>query len=65
MGFGTILLGIFVIFCTFKKFPFYWEDRKAIFLRKLIGDRGASIIYYTIGLLASIFGVLEVTNLIK
>ena len=59
MSIVFLLIGVFVLVCTIGKFPFYWDSRKAMRLRKLIGDGATSIVYYVIGLILIIVGILE------
>lgn len=65
-GIIFILIGLFSIICTIKKPNFFWESRKALRMRKLLGDKITSIFYIVIGafslgggtiaLLSGIFG---------
>jgi len=48
---GFILFcGLFTLICANRKPPWYWEHHKARKLRDLLGDRGAEIFYYCLGL---------------
>lgn len=53
-----ILVGIFTFTCTLKKPNFFWEHRKAKFLRKIIGDRATVIFYLIISVIATVVGLL-------
>ncbi|GMQ64359.1 hypothetical protein AN2V17_35960 [Vallitalea sp. AN17-2] len=46
-----ILIGLFSLFCSITKPSFYWDSRKTLRFRKLVGDNVAFIIY----LLTSLF----------
>ncbi len=65
MKFLFIGIGIFTLVCTFLKPSFYWESRKARGMRKLIGDRGTSVMYYIIGLAVMVIGVLGMLDIIS
>ncbi len=64
MGIVLILIGVFTVVCTLGRFPFYWESRKARSMRRLIGDTGTTILYYFIGGMLFVMGVLAQFNLI-
>lgn len=53
MGAGIIILliGLFITICTLAKPSFYWENRKALRLRRLVGDGITTILYLIIGIL--------------
>jgi len=51
-GIIFILIGLFSIICTIKKPNFFWESRKALRMRKLLGDKITSIFYIVVGALA-------------
>lgn len=65
MGFVFILIGVFAIVCTYGKFDFYWNSRKAKRMRNLIGDSATSVFYYAIGLASFVYGVLVVLNVFE
>lgn len=52
-----IIIGIFMIICTIKKPNFFWNNRKAMPLRNLLGDKAVAIIYIIIGIVAIVFGI--------
>ncbi|SHI57945.1 hypothetical protein [Lutispora thermophila] len=52
-----LFIGLFTTICTLLKPDFYWENRKAVALRKLVGDRIAAIFYLIIGILCIGFGI--------
>ncbi|WP_099192490.1 Imm17 family immunity protein [Tepidibacter mesophilus] len=52
-----ILIGLYTIIATIKKPDFFWENRKAKFTRKIVGDKIASIFYMIIGCFISGVGV--------
>lgn len=61
------IAGGFILICTMKKPYFFWEHRKAIFARKIMGDVGTSIFYYIIAALcffAATMNLLEMLNII-
>ena len=58
MSYFLIGAGIFTLVCTFLKPDFYWESRKAIRMRKLLGDRGASFFYYGIGIVIIVLTII-------
>ncbi|WFD08950.1 hypothetical protein [Tepidibacter hydrothermalis] len=51
-GLICILIGLFTLICTIKKPNFFWENRKALRMRRLIGDKITSIFYIIIGAFA-------------
>ena len=51
-GIIFILIGLFSIICTIKKPNFFWESRKALRMRKLLGDKITSVFYIVVGALA-------------
>lgn len=57
MGILFILMGIFTVFCTITKPNFYWNSRKALRFRKLIGDFGATVFYCVVGSGLVVFGI--------
>lgn len=64
MGYISIALGAYVLVCTSVKPKFFWESKKAIRLRKSIGDSKAAIVYYVIAGVALIVGVLSMLGII-
>lgn len=51
IGKGFILFaGLFTLYCTRNKPNWYWNHHKAVFWRNLIGDRGAEMFYYGLGI---------------
>lgn len=54
-----IIAGLFTLILTILKPGFFWNHRKAIALRKRIGDGATSIIYLVIGGFCLIVGVLS------
>ncbi|MBU5426613.1 hypothetical protein KQI41_09370 [Tissierella pigra] len=59
-----IIVGIFAVICTIFKPSFYWKSRKAIRLRRLIGDKATTILYIFIGILIIFLGVANLTGMI-
>lgn len=64
MEYFLIGAGVFAIVCTFLKPDFYWEGRKAMRMRSLIGDLGTSLLYYGIGISVSVIGVLSLLGVV-
>ncbi len=64
MGIVLVLVGVFALYGTFFKPSFYWENRKARRLRNLIGDKATSVVYYIIGMVAVVIGLLGMLNII-
>ncbi|CAH2213256.1 hypothetical protein [Tepidibacter aestuarii] len=52
-----ILIGLYTIIATVKKPAFFWENRKAKVMRKIVGDKIASVFYMAIGCFISGVGV--------
>lgn len=52
-----ILIGLYTIIATVKKPDFFWENRKAKVMRKIVGDKIASASYMAIGRFISGVGV--------
>ncbi len=57
-GIIFILIGLFSIICIIKKPNFFWESRKAIRMRKLLGDKITFAFYIVVGVLAFGGGVI-------
>jgi len=64
MSLLLIGVGVFTLACTYFKPSFYWNSRKARRTRNLFGDSGASIVYYILGGGITIFGLLELLNIV-
>ena len=43
-----LLMGLFALTCTYYKPKFYWENHKALRMRKLFGDTATQVIYYVV-----------------
>ena len=56
-GIVFIAAGIFTLVMTLLKPPFYWHSRKAMRLRRLVGDTLTSMIYIVIALFCIYHGV--------
>ncbi len=52
-----LLIGVFAIICTLLKPPFYWESKKALRLRRLVGDRIATLLYLVIGIFCIVVSI--------
>lgn len=52
-----ILIGLYTIIATIKKPNFFWENKKAKLMRKIIGDKVTSIFYMAIGFFISVVGI--------
>ena len=52
-----ILVGLYTIIATVKKTDFFWENRKAKVMRKIVGDKVTSVFYMAIGCFVSGVGV--------
>ena len=65
MGYISIALGVYVLFCTLIKPRFFWESKKATRLRKSIGDSKAAIVYYVIAGIALLVGLLSMLGIIN
>ncbi len=46
----AIFAGLGTIYLTVTKPDFYWNHRKAVAMRKIFGDRGATLFYLLIGI---------------
>lgn len=64
-GLFLIAVGLFALICTFLKPDFYWNSRKATRMRRLIGDFGASLLYYLIGGVVTVIGTLILLGVIQ
>lgn len=64
MGFILLGAGLFSIVATILKPNFYWNNRKALMLRKVFGDMGTSIFYFALGGFLTVVGILELFNVI-
>ncbi|HHY78413.1 MAG TPA: hypothetical protein GX498_07925 [Clostridiales bacterium] len=60
-----ILIGLFAVICTLLKPTFYWEHRKALILRKLLGDRITTIFYLVLGILLIGLGIANLLGLVS
>jgi len=65
MGYISIALGVYILLCTLLKPKFFWESKKAIRLRKSIGENKAAIVYYVIAGIALLIGLLSLLNVIN
>ncbi|NLY37437.1 MAG: hypothetical protein GX046_09415 [Tissierellia bacterium] len=61
---GKALLGIlafiyagFVFYVTYKKPPMIWNMAKIKLFKKILGEKGTVVFFYTIGLLAVALGI--------
>ena len=59
-----IAIGLFTIWGAVAKPNFYWNSRRAVRLRKFIGEGGAMIFYLVLGLALILVGVLSLTDVI-
>jgi vacuolar-type H+-ATPase subunit I/STV1 len=57
LGILFIVAGIFTLLMTLIKPSFYWNSRKAMRLRRLVGDPIASIIYILIAIFCISYGI--------
>lgn len=64
LGIFLFVTGLFLTVCTVLRLPFYWNSRKALRLRRLIGDTLAFFIYLIIGLGVAILGLLDILNIV-
>lgn len=62
MGIFFIILGIFILVATILKLPFYWNSRKALRARRLLGDTITYFLYLGIGIMIEVIGILYVTG---
>lgn len=60
MAFGLGAIGL-----TYFKPSFYWNARKATRLRNLIGDKATALVYYAIGAIVTVLGLLGQLNIIS
>lgn len=60
MNLFIIGIGLFTIICTYFKPNFYWESRKAVRMRNLLGDTYTSLLYYGIGAVVIGIGIMEI-----
>ena len=65
MQFIFIIIGILTILGTYYKPAFYWESRKAVALRRIIGDTATEIFYYIIGIGITVAGILATFGLVS
>ncbi len=56
-GLVVIIAGLITIALTYYKPSPYWNKSSVRFVRNLIGDTGATIFYYAIGMLLLILGI--------
>ncbi len=63
-GFALIIVGLFAVWGTLAKPAFFWSSRKAMGLRKLIGDGPASVVYLIIGVGVAVVGVLSMIGIV-
>ncbi len=60
MTFGLVAMGL-----TYFKPNIYWNSKKAQRLRNLIGDKATALVYYGIGAIVFVLGVLGQLNIIN
>ena len=65
MAYLFILAGIFTAVCTIKKPNFFWEHRKAMQLRKIIGDKATTVFYLALSFILVVFGLIEAAKIIQ
>lgn len=65
MGYLSIALGVYFLFCILFKPKFFWESKKAIRLRNSIGDSKAALVYYIIVAVALGIGVLSMFGIVN
>lgn len=57
-----IVIGLFAIICSILKPAFYWNSRKAMRLRRLLGDTLASAFYIVLGFAIIIYSIISIIN---
>lgn len=57
IAFAFIFLAIFIAFSVFKKIEYFWESKKVKFIRKKLGDKGATNLYYVASLISLIMAM--------
>lgn len=65
MGILFMVIGGFILLGTYFKPGFYWNARKAMRLRNIIGDQATAILYYAIGAVLLVLGILGQLNIIN
>jgi uncharacterized membrane protein YidH (DUF202 family) len=59
MGILFIVIGILILVLTILRIPFFWNARKALRMRRLLGDSLTMILYIGIGIMMGVIGILE------
>lgn len=65
MGILFVVLGVVIIILTVLRLPFFWNGRKALRMRRLLGDTITMVLYVGIGIMLSTIGILELLGKIS
>lgn len=64
LGVFLLIIGLFILICTIFRLPFYWNSRKALRMRRLVGDTVTFFLYIIIGAGIGALGLLDILNIV-
>jgi hypothetical protein len=64
IGLVLLAIGTFLLTAAFSNWGFFWNNRRAVLLSKLITKTGASAVYTFVGLMLTLIGVLATFGVI-